>query len=205
MADIGKAAGSNASYRKDGVYVSEETARSRAVIEQDGVGEWQGLIRLRTQGRHAGELLALLGERFRKQTERWCVCPVAGRAVPSAIPNLLHSPVPPPPLTFVREPASRTEYCVSYARGDATPEGKDREAIVDRFYAEAERRRIKILRDKRVLGLGDRISRFMQRIGRADRVFVVLSELSRNWRPTDSTTCLPPNPRGLPESYRMRP
>ena len=59
--------------------------------------------------------------------------------------------------------------------------------------AAAEQRGITILRDKKVLGLGDRISKFMQRIGRGDRIFVMLSdkylkspfcmfELSEVWR-----------------------
>ena len=35
---------------------------------------------------------------------------------------------------------------------------------------------MRVLRDKTAVGLGDSISKFMQRIGRADRVFIVLSE-----------------------------
>ena len=68
------------------------------------------------------------------------------------------------------------EWFVSYAWGDATPEGKQRAAVVDRLCAAAEARGIRILRDREQLGPGDRISRFMQRIGQGDRVFVILSE-----------------------------
>ena len=60
-------------------------------------------------------------------------------------------------------------YFVSYAWGDRTPEGQQRELIVDQLCAAAEERGINILRDKKVLGLGDRISKFMQRIGRGNR------------------------------------
>jgi internalin A len=70
---------------------------------------------------------------------------------------------------------TKPEYFVSYARGDHTPEGQQRELIVDQFCAAVEKRGINILRDKNVLGLGERISKFMQRIGRGKRVFVVLS------------------------------
>lgn len=48
--------------------------------------------------------------------------------------------------------------------------------MVDGLCAAAEARGIRLLRDKKALGLGERISRFMQRIGAADRVFVVLSD-----------------------------
>jgi internalin A len=100
---------------------------------------------------------------------------------------------PEPPLKFAQEPSQSPEYFVSYAWGDDTPDGVAREIIVDQMCNAAERRRITILRDKKALGLGDRISKFMQRIGRGDRIFVVLSdkylkspfcmyELSEVWR-----------------------
>jgi internalin A len=81
-----------------------------------------------------------------------------------------------PPLTFAQEPAAKPEYFVSYALRDDTPESKERESIVDQLCAAAEERGITILRDKNVLGLGDRISKFMQCIGRGNRVFIVLSD-----------------------------
>lgn len=81
-----------------------------------------------------------------------------------------------PKLEFSQEPKLQPEYCISYAWKDASPEGQERETIVDRLCAEAEGRGILILRDTSVLGLGDRITKFMRRIGRADRVFVVLSD-----------------------------
>src|SRR5262249_54444845 len=68
------------------------------------------------------------------------------------------------------------EYYVSYAWGDDTVEGRDREGIVDELCAEAERRGITILRDKTALKHGDRISKFMSRLGRGDRIFIVLSD-----------------------------
>lgn len=80
-----------------------------------------------------------------------------------------------PPSHSQRPPPAK-EYCVSYAWGDATPEGRERDALVDRLCDEAQARGTIILRDKDVLGLGERISKFMERIGRADRVFIVLSD-----------------------------
>jgi internalin A len=80
------------------------------------------------------------------------------------------------PLKFAQEPVARPEYFVSYAWGDSTPEGRARESIVDQLCATAEQRGIGILRDKKTLGLGDRVSKFMQRLGAGDRIFVVLSD-----------------------------
>jgi hypothetical protein len=79
------------------------------------------------------------------------------------------------PLRYGQEPSTKAEYFVSYAWKDDTPEGKAHELIVDQLCSSAEQRGITILRDKKVLGLGDRISAFMQRIGRGNLVFVVLS------------------------------
>ncbi len=63
---------------------------------------------------------------------------------------------------------------MSYAWSD---EGKDREAIVDKLCdEEAEKRGTPILRDKKVLGFGDDIAKFMRAIGRGDRVLVMLSD-----------------------------
>jgi TIR domain/Uncharacterized alpha/beta hydrolase domain (DUF2235) len=92
-----------------------------------------------------------------------------------------------------RESTAKTEYFVSYAWGDHTPEGRAREEVVDRLCDAAETHGISILRDKKMLGLGERISKFMERLARGNRVFVVLndkylkspycmSELARVWR-----------------------
>jgi len=65
---------------------------------------------------------------------------------------------------------------VSYAWSDESPEGRDREALVDRFCAAAEARGVKIIRDKTDVKYHDRISEFMGQIGRADRIFIFLSD-----------------------------
>jgi internalin A len=65
---------------------------------------------------------------------------------------------------------------VSYAWGDESAEGREREAIVDRLCEAAEQKGLVIRRDKRVLRLGDSISKFMQRLAGGDRIFVILSD-----------------------------
>jgi internalin A len=52
------------------------------------------------------------------------------------------------------------EYYVSYAWGDLTARGKERDEFVDRLCAAAQQRGIRILRDKTALGVGESISNF---------------------------------------------
>ncbi|MEM9627050.1 MAG: toll/interleukin-1 receptor domain-containing protein [Pseudomonadota bacterium] len=82
-----------------------------------------------------------------------------------------------PELDFVPEPREEWTYYVSYAWEDDRSEvGKTRAVIVDQFCSRAKEQGIIVRRDKDVMTLGDRISTFMQRIARGDRVIVVLSD-----------------------------
>ncbi|TYP87783.1 MULTISPECIES: toll/interleukin-1 receptor domain-containing protein [Nitrosomonas] len=84
---------------------------------------------------------------------------------------------PQPKLEFVQEAASQSEYYISYAWKDSSPEGTEREATVDQLCNVAEKdHSIKIIRDKENIGLGESILKFMKRIGKADKVFVILSD-----------------------------
>ena len=74
------------------------------------------------------------------------------------------------------EPSTKTEYYVSYAWNDDTPGSPEREAFVDQLCAAAEKKGIKIIRDKTAMRYGDRISKFMSRIAHGDRIFIVLSD-----------------------------
>jgi internalin A len=73
-------------------------------------------------------------------------------------------------LEFAPIRSDKKTYCVSYAWNDESKE------VVDNLCEEARRRGIEILRDTNGLGLGESISRFMQRLGAGDHVFVILSE-----------------------------
>jgi internalin A len=200
VARIGSAAGINGLYWKDGVCVWEKTTRSHALIEQKSLDDWRGVIRVQTQGGQAATLLARLRKMVCDEQARYgirsremsCEKPVHQLVVPHHAVET-YAPEVLPKLEFTQKPVSGREYCVSYAWGDHAPEGKERERIVDKLCAVAKERNIRILRDKNMLGLGERISRFMERIGRGDRVFVILSdkylksancmfELSEIWR-----------------------
>ena len=76
-------------------------------------------------------------------------------------------------MEYGSPPSPKLHYYVSYAW---SAERKDREAIVDRLCDEAEKRGTPILRDKKMLGFGDNITKFMRDIGKGDRIFVILSD-----------------------------
>ena len=79
-------------------------------------------------------------------------------------------PIPPIP------PPAEPEYFVSYAWGDDRHEGRQYDEIVDKFCAAAKKRNIRIRRDTEGIKTGQGISDFMQRLGRGDRIFVILSD-----------------------------
>jgi internalin A len=177
---IGHQAGLAADYWRTGVYVYESRTGSRALIEQETTAGLQGRIRIQTQRGDAKALLERLTALVDEAQRRIGISPTSvtksGGVTPAKSVLGDHDLSAPPPLKYAQEPTAKPEYFVSYAWGDRTPEGRRRESIVDKLCAAAEERGISILRDKKVLGLGDRISKFMQRLGRGDRIFVVLSE-----------------------------
>jgi internalin A len=184
---IGTQAGTTALYWRGGVCAYERTTSSRALIDQEVDNSWRGRIRVRTQGGQAAQLLNRLKMLIEEEGERTGSKPIKVTATSSprriavaedavaavAEPDASRQPTP---MQFAQERPAQREYCVSYAWGDATPEGQEREKVVDRLCDAAQRRGIRVVRDKDVLGLGESISKFMQRIGYGDRVFVVLSE-----------------------------
>jgi internalin A len=185
ISKVGSEAGLNADYWRGGLFAYERTTNSRALIEEEKLEGWQGQIRVSTQRGQAGVLLERLRALIENEHRRRGITPTAVRtSLGARIVIHLEDPVPKggtakvssPLLQFAQEPRAQSEYFVSYAWRDDTAEGKDRERIIDQLCAAAEQAGITILRDRNALGLGDRISKFMRRIGRGNRVFVVLSE-----------------------------
>jgi len=184
---LGREAGLSALYWKYGVCLYEQTTRSRAVIEEqpsDRPTTWSGQIVVRTRGGQALELLGQLRDWIEEELQRSGCRDWEIKAIP-------HAPRPPRPrkaggrglpepepehavaereLKFSQPPSDTITYCVSYAWNDESTEK------VDRLCEEAKKRGQKILRDTTGLGLGESISRFMQKLGSGDRVFVILSD-----------------------------
>jgi internalin A len=182
LSRIGRRAGIDADYWRDGVYVYEATTGSRGLIEQKLTGLWTGQITIQTQRGQAAVLLGRLVKLVEEEQNRIGMTSSGRPATPTLaaadaeIAHALEKPETSPALKFTQEPAPQSEYFVSYAWGDSTPEGRTRENVVDHLCDAAKQRGISILRDKKIFGLGERISKFMQRLGRGDRVFVVLSD-----------------------------
>lgn len=198
IAGIGREAGIAADYWQGGVYVYETEAGSRGVIEAERGDGWGGRIRVRTQRGRAGELLQRLCKLVAAENANAGITPVAvaapaGGQLEAHSRELREEAAASAAMTFAQEPSPQSEWCVSYAWGDETPEGRDREQIVDEFCRSAEKQARTIIRDKTEMRVGDSIVQFMQQIGRADRIFVFLSdkylkstfcmfELSEIWR-----------------------
>lgn len=193
---IGQEAGLAADYWQGGVYVYETTTNSRGIIEAEMLDAWRGRIRLQTQRGRAAELLARLRALVEEEQSKAGLTPVEVKGGPAGLhdPRLaVEEPDDKKAMKFGKERSGKAEWYVSYAWGDDTPDGQEREAIIDRLCNKAEARGFCIHRDKNTLGLGERISKFMNEIGEADRVFVILSdkylksefcmyELSEVWR-----------------------
>ena len=182
---IGQEAGISALYWKYGVCLYEKTTRSRALIEQrlsNRPTTWSGQIAVSTRGGQAVELLRQLQKLIEGEIERsgcrdWEIkeTPLhpahpkkAGRG--RAVEPVPEDAVRERALEFTPPPSDTIPYCVSYAWNDES------KAMVDRLCEEANRRGKTVLRDLTGLGLGESISKFMQRLGSGDRVFVILSD-----------------------------
>ena len=187
IARIGGQAGVNAIYWRGGVCVYEKATRSHALIEQEAAeDDWRGRIRIQTQGGQARALLDELMGWVEREGDRIGLRPTVApsetarlraKGLAAHAPDTLeavHADKPTP--VFAQPPVPGIECFVSYAWGDPTPEGRDREAIVDQLCGAAADVGIRIVRDKASLRTGDRISQFMQRIGAGGRVFVILSD-----------------------------
>lgn len=175
---IGSDAGDVALYWRGGIHVREGRTDSRARIEAEMIDAWRGRITLRTQCGRAVELLSILRRIIEEEHSEAGLTPVvlpasagAARAGNPALQDTQASEEKP---SYTDERSK--DRCVSYAWNDQTQEGREREAIVDRLCEEAKARGTPIVRDKEAMKLGDRISEFMQRIGSADVVFVILSD-----------------------------
>jgi internalin A len=183
IARIGRDAGLAAEYWRGGVCFYDEETKSRALIEQRWTEGWAGEVHISTKRGQAGVLLQRLielveddrislGARASGKTVTGVEAKAEAREEPNATAHevLVHP---------AHEPSKILEYYVSYAWGDDTAEGKEREAVVDRLCLEAEARGERIIRDKTTMKIGDRISTFMDRIGKGavnGRVCIFLSD-----------------------------
>ncbi len=188
LSQVGQKAGISAVYWKYGVCLYETTTHSRALIEQRLSAiptTWSGQIAVSTRGGQAAELLRRLREWITWEVKQsgcqgWTMEEPPKPAAPSR-PKRSRRPRPAEPepedagperaLKFTPPPSDAKTYCVSYAWDDAS------KMEVDRLCTHAETRLgISIVLDATGIGLGERISKFIQRLAKGDRVFVILSD-----------------------------
>ena len=172
---IGEQAGLAAEYWRDGFYFYDRETGARALVEQRYTEDWAGEIHIQTQRGQAQalleRLLQFIDDRHVAIGARASDRTFASRALEKASEPTKEAQIMPAP-----EPSTKTEYYVSYAWNDDTPGSPEREAFVDQLCAAAEKKDIKIIRDKTAMRYGDRISKFMSRIAHGDRIFIVLSD-----------------------------
>ncbi len=185
IAKIGANARMNAVYWKEGVCGYDRRTQSAIQIDTlppEDAKPYQLRLRIRTQRGRAKELLEQslewIGQLARQsgcEDVEKLIEPAASPAKRGPTKEIQHEEdgkqprnrepdFGPPPSTV-----SKT-YCVSYAWM------KESSDFVDRLCADAAVRNIEVIRDKTHLGLGERISKFMNRLGAGDRIFIILSE-----------------------------
>ncbi len=183
IANIGSDAGLAAVYWRDGLCFFDNETGSRALVVQSELDGWAGEIQIATQRGQADVLLQRLIKLIEKDNISLGARPSGKKATGRKVPiEDGERPEDTKKQAILRpgyEPSAKLEYFVSYAWGDDTNEGQEREAFVDRLCDEAQSRKKMIIRDKTAMDNGDRISTFMDRIGKGavdGRVCIVISD-----------------------------
>ena len=195
LCDLGNHAGDGGVYWRYGAWVYDARQGCIALLEQQMENDRAGSISIRFQGDGSTELADWFQQRLAERNRQFgypdlqpiSSGPLASQALASE--NRLRldrsdggeataAPAPelvPAPVEAFHKPSR--EVFISYARGDASPEGKERQQIVDglvdALHQHSELIAVRIDRDE--LRPGDLISAFMDRLAAADRVIVVIS------------------------------
>jgi internalin A len=195
LCDLGNHAGDGGVYWRYGAWVYDARQGCIALLEQQMENERAGTISICFQGAGSTELADWFMQRLAERNRQFGYADLqptssgalASQTLASEKRQRQHpsnrgeaSAAPPPELvpapveTFLKP--SR-EVFISYAHGDASPEGKERQRIVDRLVEVLHQHPepIAVRIDREVMRPGDLISAFMDRLAAADRVIVVIS------------------------------
>ena len=195
LCDLGNHAGDGGVYWRYGAWVYDARQGCIALLEQQMENDRAGSITIRFQGDGSTELAdwfqQCLAERNRQfgyaDLQPTSSGPLASQALASEKRQRLdrsdggeasaapHPELVPAPVEAFHK--TSREVFISYAWGDDSPEGKERQRIVDRL-VDALRKNpepIEVRIDREVMRPGDLISAFMDRLAAADRVIVVIS------------------------------
>jgi internalin A len=195
LCDLGNHAGDGGVYWRYGAWVYDARQGCIALLEQQMENDRAGSITINFQGAGSVELADWFKQRLAERNRQFgyadlqpsCSGPLASQALAGEKRLRLDrsdggeaSAAPPPELVPAPVEAFHKlsrEVFISYAWGDDSPEGKDRQQIVDGL-VEALRKNpepIEVRIDREVMRPGELISAFMDRLAAADRVIVVIS------------------------------
>jgi internalin A len=195
LCDLGNHAGDGGVYWRYGAWVYDARQGCIALLDQQMVDDRAGSITISFQGAGSVELadwfIKRLAERNRQfgyaDLQPSCSGPLAGQVLALDKRQRLdtssdgEASAPPPP-ELVPAPVEAfhkpgREVFISYAWCDDSPEGKERQRIVDRLVDALGKHpeQIAVRIDRDVMRPGDLISAFMDRLAAADRVIVVIS------------------------------
>jgi internalin A len=195
LCDLGNHAGDGGVYWRYGAWVYDARQGCIALLEQQMENDHAGSISIRFQGDGSTELADWFQQRLAERNRQFGypdLQPISsGPLASQALAGEKHlrldrsdggeataAPAPelvPAPVEAFHKPSR--EVFISYARGDTSPEGKERQQIVDGL-VDALRKHpepITVRIDRDELRPGDLISAFMDRLAAADRVIVVIS------------------------------
>jgi internalin A len=195
LCDLGNHAGDAGVYWRYGAWVYDARQGCIALLEQQMENDRAGSITIRFQGDGSTELADWFKQRLAERNRQFgyadlqpsCSGPLAGQVLALDKRQRLdtssdgEASAPPPPelvpapVDVFHKPGR--EVFISYAWGDDSPEGKERQRVVERLVdalgKHPEPITVRIDRDE--MRPGDLISPFMDRLAAADRVIVVIS------------------------------
>lgn len=178
VARIGDQARVFGEYWQTGVLFYERPRQSVAMIEAiaDADG-WGGEIVISCRNGRAAELVDLLVEEVDKIGQSIGMTADSKPDPARPAPEHRDEETPEPaPLSVGAHPSAAGKWYVSYAWGDDTSQGREREARVDALCEAAKSRGIEIVRDRDTIRNGESIRRFMDALADGDRIIAILSD-----------------------------
>jgi internalin A len=199
ISELGEKAGDAAEYWKYGIWAYDADSGGRAIVEHEMRNDREGVIRVRAQHDDQGRLLKWIRERIEDKARSFGCREreITQDGKPFEEIKATREERPPSTATneemdldgsrqkTAREPRftepprehAGPQVFVSYGWGDATPEGRAREHLVNDLCATMKDEHcIEIIRDKTHMEVGDRISKFMDRIAEGDSIIAVISD-----------------------------
>jgi len=195
LCDLGNHAGDGGVYWRYGAWVYDARQGCIALLEQQMENDHAGNITIRFQGDGSTELADWFQQRLAERNRQFgypdlqpiSSGPLASQALSSEKRQRQDlsdggeasaAPAPqlvPAPVESFHKPSR--EVFISYAWGDTSPEGKERQQIVDGLVKALRQHSepIAVRFDRDEMRPGDLISAFMDRLAAADRVIVVIS------------------------------